>query len=171
MFPLDVLSPKSPTYRLAGRFGIDVLGLLWPTDGKAKGEGVRLCAHGELSRLSSIDGLFGQDASLRVPHKVLRDHVLIVRPRGEFFSTDELTLTQMRRDDDHWAIDLEITRVETPNGIPAPRDLYVVLAINTGDHPPQHLELRFSGHRRDSQGNETPLAEPVSPPQVIEFSE
>jgi hypothetical protein len=171
MFPLDILSQAVPAYRLADRFGVDVLGLLWPPRDGAGNEGVRLCAYGDLSRPPGIDELFERDAPPSVSSAALRDHVLVVRPRGEFFSTDELALSRVRRQAGRWTIDLAITHVENPNGEPAPRDLYVVLSIEVGNRPPQSLELRFDGWRRDFQGNETPSAEPVAPSQTIRFSE
>jgi hypothetical protein len=171
MFPLELLSQTIPAYSVAGRFGLDVLGLLWRVRDGADDAGFRLCAYSDLSRLSGIDELFEQGAPSRVERGALRDQVLVVRPRGEFFSNDELALTQVRRQEDRLSIDLTITHVENPNGEPAPRDLYVVLAVDTGKRPPHSLELLFNGRWRDSQGNETPLAGPVAPPQTIEFSD
>lgn len=170
MFPLDVLSQTTPAYRVAGRFGVDVFCLLWPTRGEPAGEGVRLCAHDDLSRLPDLAELFVRTAPARVERAALRDHALIAHPRGEFFSTDELALAQVQLSENRCSVDLAITHVENPNGIPAPRELYVVLTIEAGSRPPHSLELRFHGRQRDSQGNETPLDAPVAPPLAIELS-
>lgn len=170
MFPLDAMSHSLPAHQQAGRLGVDVLGLLWPLRGAAGGEGVRLYASADLARPLDIDALFAQRAPARVPRAALRDHLLVVRPRGEFFGTDELALSQMRWHDDRWSIDLEITRCENQDGEPAPRDLYVVLCVNMGNRPLRSLALQYSGRRRDFKGNETQMAEPVAPAQLIEFS-
>lgn len=170
VFPLDVLERSAPAHQLAGRFGVDVLGLLRPLQASSADEGARLCRYADLARSLDFGAIFGQGAPSRVSRAALRDHVLVVRPRGDFFSTDELALAQLRGPDDQWSLGLEITHCESQDGEPAPRDLYVLLCLEVGDRPLRSLALHFNGRRRDVHGNATPLAAPIAPAQFIEFS-
>src|SRR5262245_34707370 len=127
MFLSNLLSRSVPAYRLAGGFGVDVLGLLWPVGDAGGGEGLSLVARADLARPLDLDALFAQPPPSRIYRAALSDHLLVARPRGTFFSTDELSLSQVRRHEDRWTIDLEITHCESQDGEPAPRDLYVLL--------------------------------------------
>jgi hypothetical protein len=171
MFLSNLLSQTVPAYRLAGGFGIDVLGLLQPVGAAGGGDGLRLYAHADLARPLDLDALFAQPPPARLSRAALSDHLIVARPRGTFISTDELTLSQVRRQEDRCTVDLEITRCESQDGEPAPRVLYVLLCIDVGDRPLQSLTLQFGARRRDVQGSETPLDAPAAPAQTIAFSE
>jgi hypothetical protein len=171
MFSLDTLAQAVPASRLGGRFGVEVLGLLYPIRSEVSGRGIRLLAFSDLSRPLDPEELFQRSSPSQGSLASLRDHVLVVCPSGEFFSTDELALLHMRREHDQWSIDLEITHYQNPNLDPEPRDLCIVLSIDAGNRPFRSLVLQFSGRWRDYQGNETPMPKPVAPNQVIEFSD
>jgi hypothetical protein len=170
MLSLDALVRSVPAYQVAGRFAVDVVGILRPPRPGAGDDGPARYRLADAARPLEVEELFAQSAPSLTP-SALGDRALVVRPHGEFLSTDQLALSQVTRDEGLWSIDLEITRSESQDGSPAPRDLYVVLRLDAGRHPLRRLELRFKGRWRDFQGGEKELAEPLSPVQVIEFSD
>jgi hypothetical protein len=170
MFPLNVLSQSVSTFQIAGRVGVDLLGLLLPVRPKTKSKGIRLCSSTKLAGSSHLQTLFDQHGQASVSLSFLRDHLLVARPRGQFFSTDELALKGLRREDDQWSIDVIITHRENQDGEPAPRDLYVVLQIDPGRRPVRSLILQFSGQTRDFYGKETLLSRPIAPVERIKFT-
>jgi len=168
MFPLDILAKAVPAYRLAGRFGMDAFGLLWPRSANLD-EGIRLFPLAGATDAFDPEVFFRQERPLQVSRAMLRNHALLAHPRGEFFSTDKLALSEVKMDGDDYRVGFSVTHFENPNGEPAPRDLYVVLSVEFGDSRPQSLTLHFSGLWRNFRGEETTAAEPAASPLRLNF--
>ena len=113
------------------------------------------------------------EGDARVTRAALRDHGLIVRCRGRCFSTDELAITQIRRDGERWSLGLELTHHENQDGEPAPRDLYVLLVVDPGDRPLRAIALDVHERWRDVRAHEIPAPAPAPPPPapVIEITD
>jgi hypothetical protein len=171
MFPLGSVSHRIPAHQIAGRLALDVLCILRDVRDGGHAEGVILCAYTDFADGEDFESVFGRPGTSVVPRHALRNHLLAVRISGEFFSTDRLVPAQMDARSEHWFIDFELTRMENFNGEPAPRELWVLLAIEPGKQPLQSVTLRFQGRLRDFLGNETPIPEPVVAPQTISFSD
>jgi hypothetical protein len=170
MFPLELFSKSVPAHRLAGQFGVEAFGVLWPVS-HGTGEGIRFLPLAGVGDSFDPEVLFRGNLPVRVPQAALRDHVLVVRTRGEFFSTDRLAVPDVRVDGDVWWIDFSVTHVESPDGEPAPRDLYVVIAINTGAARLRRLTLQFRARWRSFQGEESAMSDQAAPSEVVEFAE
>jgi hypothetical protein len=171
MFPIEMLRSSVPAYRLAGGFGIEAFGLLWPvSDGKA-GERIRFLPLAQVGDSFDPAAVFREEFPLQVHPSTLRDHVLVVRPRAEFFSNDRLAVSNVSANDGEWRIDFCVTRVESQDLEPAPRDLYVVIALDAGDALLRRLMLQFKARGRSFQGVESAMNEPAALPEVIEFLE
>jgi hypothetical protein len=171
MFPLDVLSQTVPSYQVAGRFGVEVMGLFYPRRAAVEPESNRLIPRAELTGLIDLPTRFEQSVRSPISRAALHDQALACRPQGEFFSTDELSGVQIRRDQDQCLIELVLTRHENPDGEAAPRDLYLMLYVEEGNRPLRRLELQFRGRWRDFRGNEIALTEPVAVTQLIEVTD
>jgi hypothetical protein len=170
MFPLGSVSHRIPAHQITGRIGLDVLCIFRNLSDADHAERVILCAYTDFANPEALESIFGRPTTSVVPREALRNHVLAVSIQGEFFSTDRLVPAQVDARGDHWLIDFELTRMENFNGEPAPRELWVLLAIEPGKQPLQSLTLRFEGRLCDFLGKETPIPEPVGAPQTISFS-
>jgi hypothetical protein len=168
MFPLDALSQSVPSYQAAGRFGVEVMGLFYQRRAAVEPDSNRLIPLADLTGPIDLPARFEQSARSPISRAALHDQALVCRPQDEFFSTDELTGVQIRRDQDQCLIEVVLTRHENPDGEPAPRDLYLVVYVEEGNRPLRRLVLQFSGRRRDFKGNEIALTEPVAVTQHIE---
>jgi len=171
MFSLENLAAAIPAYRHAGRFKLELFALLWPLFENETDEGVWLVPVTALSKIFDPEVLSGWKRSAQVSRAALRNHALVVRPRGQFLSTDKLSLAQLNVEGNRWAVDLALLRSENPDGEPAPRDLYVVLSLDTGDSRPQSLTLHIKGIWQDFRGDESAFTEPVANDVAVEFSE
>jgi hypothetical protein len=169
MFPLQSLSSKVPPHRLAGWFGVEAFGVLLPVTHGAAGEGIRFVPLASVGDSFNPEVLFQTEPATRVQQSVLRDHALVVRARGEFFSTDHLAVSDVRVDGDAWEIHFSVTHVESQDGEPATSDLYVVVAIDAGYARLRSLRLQFNARLRSFQGKESAMDEPAALPEVIEF--
>lgn len=169
MCTLDALVRAVPAHQVAGRTGVEVLGFVRPPGEGGAGPAVTLHPCAGPGDPQALDAWLAGGAPPPFARAALRDHLLAVRPHGQFLSTDEVALSRTDRDGDRWSIVVEITRSEGGDLVPAPRDLFVVLRIEPGRRPPRILEIRFAGRSRDQEGNESPVAEPMAPPVVIEF--
>src|SRR5438552_924862 len=107
MLSLDNLVRSVPAHQAAGHFSVDIFGFLKPQGTAAGGEGVRLCPFAGLERPLDLTALFRTSAPLRLSREDLDRHVLVVRPRGEFFTTDELAVVQVSRNAGDWSVELE----------------------------------------------------------------
>lgn len=167
---LDELAQSIPAHQIAGRFGVQLLAVLRP-----RGEGARGGEGGwrlqDPARPLDLEGLFARSTPPRVSLASLRERLLVARPRGEFFSLDEVSLRHARREDERLTVELLVTRPESPDGEPAPRDLFILLGIDAGVNPPRRLSLTFDGRGVDTRGNETPLAVTSGEPLTIEFED
>jgi hypothetical protein len=163
----EILAQDVPVHRIAGRFGVEALCLLWPASSGPTGEGIRFLPLAKLANSFDPEKSFRDETPLPISQPVLRDHALLVRPRGEFFSTDRLAVSDMRVNGNDWGIDFSVTHFENLDGEPAPCDLYLVIAINTGDVQLQSLMLQFKGRWHSFQGEETEMAEPAAVPVMI----
>jgi len=171
MFSLQNLSASVPVYRHAGRFGLDFAALLWPLVENDSGEGVWLLPAAAFSKAFDPQARSGWKRSTQVSRTALRDYALLLRPGGQFFSTDKLSLSRIYVHDNQCVIDLALVRPENSSGTPAPRSLYVVLSFDPGEGHPQNLTLHINGIWRDFRGHESPLSEPVASDLTVEFSE
>ena len=171
MFSLENLSAAIPTYRHAGRFGLDLVALLWPLPENKSDESVWLIPVTVLAKPFDPQGLPAWKGSTQVSRAALRDHALVLRPRGYFLSTDKLSLSRLNVENSRWIIDVLLVRSENTNLEPAPRDLYIVLSFDPGENRPQNLTLHIEGIWRDFQGQESPISELLVSDLTIEFSE
>jgi hypothetical protein len=150
---------------------VEAFGVLWPVSHGGAGEGIRFLPLPTVGDSFDPEVLFRVAPATRAPQTALRDHTIVVRARGEFFSTDRLTVSDVRVEGDAWLIHFSVTHVESPDGEPAPRDLYVVIAIDAGDARLHRLSLQFNARWRSFQGAESAMNEPAALPEVIEFLE
>jgi hypothetical protein len=65
----------------------------------------------------------------------------IIHVSGRFLSTDDLTVTSLRREGNAWSIAVDIVRREQPDAPPAARDLYLLLHI----HGASTITVHFTG--------------------------
>lgn len=171
MFPWDALSQSVPAHYVAGRFGIEMMGLLVPKVASLERDTFRLMPYAMLSGLANISALFERPSPTQVTRMVLRDNALIFRLQGQFSSTDELSAMQVQFEKMQTLIDVVFTRYENQDGDPAPRDLYLLLGIEIGNQSLRRMKLQFSGRMHDFNGNETPLAGTIAAPQIIEVQD
>lgn len=167
MSPLDVILQSAPSYQVAGRFGLSVAGLLRPLESPASAGAVGVLALAALSPSTDIDSLFQPGTRSEVARSVLADHILVLQPRGQFLSTDDLSLTGASQHDGRWSIDLMVTRHLSEDGEPAPRTLMVLMHVDVGDLTLRELAVTYHGRQRDFRGSETALPAPLAPAQVI----
>ena len=145
--------------------------MLSPVSHGAAGEGIRFVPLARVGDSFEPEALFRIEPATRLMQAALRDHALVVRPRGEFFSTDRLAVSDVRVAGDAWWIDFSVTHVESPDGEPATSDLYVVIAIDVGHARLRSLRLQFNARWRSFQGEESAMDEPAALPELIEFPE
>ena len=166
MFPLDGVVADAAGQRMAGRVGVDLLCVLGPVSASGA-ETAALVPAAALAGPPAFDTMFNR-TGMRIARASLRDHALVLRARGGFQSTDQVAVAQIDTRGDRWSIGLDIAHVENPNLEPAPRDLYVIVALE-GDRPPGSIAVQFAGRQRDTRGVERPLADPVAPPLIVEL--
>lgn len=170
MLPLDVVLQAGPPHQVAGHFGIDVAGLLRPPESPTLGEEVGIYSLAALNPSMELDGLFRRTIRSPVPRSTLDDHLLVLQPQGQFFSTDRLSLRGVRLVEDRLTTDLAVTRSESADGEPAPRLLVVLLHIDAGDATLGELVVTYHGRHRPFRGPETPLPGQMAPPHIIAMS-
>jgi hypothetical protein len=149
MLPLQDLAQTFPAHQIAGRFGLEILGLLWPVSDGPPHEGVRLYTNPDPARPLNLTAVFSQSAPSVISRAVLHDHFVVAACRGEFFSTDKIALIQLNAIGEEWLINLEVTHIENVNAIPAPRALYVLFYIDVGDRPLRSLGLQVTAQWQD----------------------
>jgi hypothetical protein len=165
--PIEKVSESIAEHQSAGRFVIDALCVLRESGGATGDEFVTLLPHSAFDFKQLLD----QPKAPAVSRGALRDHLLALRVKGEFFSTDRLALAHIDARGDRWLIHWDLIRFNNYNGEAAPRDLWVLLCLEPGKQPLRSLTLSFNGWLRDPNGEETPMPEPVAAPQTIDFSD
>jgi len=169
VFPSDL--PIDPPQQIVGRFGLEVRVLLAPVLQPPAAEGARLLHFRDLARPLDLAATFASCKPSPLSRALLRDHALIIHVAGRFCSTDRVLLAQVQLRHDHCSLALEITHVESQDGEPAPRDLYLLLRFDFGALPVPKLAVQLTEHRRDFHGHEAPLDGSATSPVIIEFSE
>jgi hypothetical protein len=169
VFPRDL--PIDPPQQIAGQFGLEVRVLLAPVLQSPVPQGVRLLHVRDLAQPLDLAAIFASGEPSPLSRALLRDQALIIHAAGRFWSTDRAILVEVQSRYDHCSLDLEITHVESQDGEPAPRDLYLLLRLDFGDLPVLKLAVQLTERRRDFHGHEAPLDGSATSPVIIEFSE
>jgi hypothetical protein len=169
MSGFDAVVQSVSEYRVAGRCGVEILAVLGPRRGGARSD---LAGLHDPARPLDLDEFFPSGATPRISRESLRHQLLVVQPRGEFFSLDKVTLKDLHRDELSLKIELLITRRENPDLDPSPCDLYLIFRFDSSDDPLKSLALDLVLRNFDSVGNETaPPAEGSRQSLHLEFTD
>src|SRR5215475_14629770 len=95
MFPIEILAQNVPVHRVAGGFGLEVLGLLWPASGNTEA-GIRCLAMERLAESFDPEAVFRDVLPRQMSRSTLQNHALLAHPQGKFFSTDRLMVSDVR---------------------------------------------------------------------------
>ena len=173
MFPLDAISARTPRIARVARFGLDLMAVLQPPSGQRAG-GFRLWPvdpEGNGRPIEPLARLFiGSAEPSELPQAALADHMLVAWPEGGFFATDQVVLRALDCAAARWSASLEVTHSDNDDGIPAPRDLFLVLGISSDGQLPTALILRFATRHRDVQGAEIVIEPSAHPEMRITFA-
>ncbi|HVZ41825.1 MAG TPA: hypothetical protein VHI13_21265 [Candidatus Kapabacteria bacterium] len=157
-----------PAHQTNGRCSIDVAGILLPLHDERRREGVRFWYIDASSRPEDLDALFGNEPAVPSAHEGTVP-AIVVRPPGEFHSIDEFQVQRIEIYSDALRVECMVTEVENVNGIPAPRDLFVVMRLDVDRIHLRTVLLDLKRRTRDATGAETDDDLPAGAPITIEL--
>ncbi|MBS1910499.1 MAG: hypothetical protein JST22_00810 [Bacteroidetes bacterium] len=164
----DRLIRNFPAHQTSGWCSIDVAGILLPLRDERQREGVRFWYIDASSRPEDLDALFGNESAVPSAHEGAA-LAIVVRPPGEFFGFDEFRVQRVEICPEALRLECMVTRVESVNSIPAPRDLLVVMRFDADRARVRTVLLHLLRRTRDAAGAEIDDDLPVAAPITIDL--
>lgn len=136
--------------------GIKLWSLLLPGNMFIQPEHFNLIRYEEFVKAESINQLFEKAISAKFSHRYFIDYVLVTYAGSNFFNTDHVALSQIRKVSDDWRIDVNVTHTINPNGEPKPCSLYLFSNFANAEKVSENVVLRIEENWQDFAGKAIP---------------